>query len=66
MKYKFVKLWKSLKKITNGQWDYLKHCMFDAADEVIEGGNKKEWLAEEMLKKMKERRKWNYIGTEEG
>ena len=52
------------------QWTQLKDAIAVGAEEAFgyqkARTTKKEWITEEMLNKMDERRKWKYVNTEYG
>jgi type I site-specific restriction endonuclease len=57
-------------EIGNGevQWKNVKECMLDTIGDMVgkvEKRARKLWIAQEMISKMDERRKWKNVNTEE-
>ena len=51
------------------QWKNIKECVLDTISDLVgkvEKRARKPWIAQEMISKMDERRKWKNVNTEEG
>ncbi|PNF14567.1 hypothetical protein B7P43_G14130 [Cryptotermes secundus] len=51
------------------QWNNIKECMLDTISELVgkvEEIARKQWVTQEMMSKMEERRKWKNVNNEEG
>jgi hypothetical protein len=50
------------------QWKNIKECVLDTISDLVgkvEKRARKPWIAQEMISKMVERRKWKNVNTEE-
>jgi len=51
------------------QWNNIKECVLDTISDLVgkvEKTARKQWVTQEMISKMDERRKWRIVNTEEG
>jgi len=51
------------------QWNNIKECVLDTVSDLVgkvEKIARKQWITQEMISKMDERRKWRNVNTEEG
>ena len=70
---KFEEKYSNQKRIgvdSNVQWEYIKLCLLQAAEEAVgyhkHKTAKKPWVTEQMLQKMRERKTWKQVDTEDG
>jgi hypothetical protein len=51
------------------QWNNIKKCVLDTISDLVgkvEKTARKQWITQEMISKMDERRKWRNVNTKEG
>jgi type I site-specific restriction endonuclease len=51
------------------QWNNIKECVLDTLSDLVgkvEKRARKQWITQEMISKMHERRKWENVNTDEG